>query len=143
MNLAARLMTSPDNPGILVDNAVRLQADKSYAFDALMPVNAKGYSDPVPIFEPLSATEKRWGKVRSDIVGRVLEMSELVSIVRDLACKRSQTKLVFLSAASGTGKSALLVQTIGKMRRMGVRNRRSIIIIRNVSNDGDHMIPFR
>lgn len=60
VNLAARLMGSPQNPGILVDDAVRMMADRSYGFNALPPVKAKGYSEPVPIYEPLSPLERSW-----------------------------------------------------------------------------------
>ena len=60
VNLAARLMCLPQNPGILVDDAVRLVADRSFGFNALSPVAAKGYADLVPIFEPLSPLERSW-----------------------------------------------------------------------------------
>ncbi len=41
-NLAARLLTSQINPGILVDNRVRMMATRSDGFNALPPGQAKG-----------------------------------------------------------------------------------------------------
>lgn len=43
VNLAARLMASKVNKGILVDEAVSGQADARYTFNSLPPVQAKGY----------------------------------------------------------------------------------------------------
>ena len=56
VNLAARLMCSKVNKGILVDEAVQQQAGTRFSFISLPPVQAKGYSRPVPILEPIPAT---------------------------------------------------------------------------------------
>lgn len=47
VNLAARLMESPLNKGILVDENVKNQATGKFAFRSLQPVKAKGYDKPV------------------------------------------------------------------------------------------------
>jgi class 3 adenylate cyclase len=50
VNLAARLMESPLNKGILVDENVKNQATGKFAFRSLQPVKAKGYDKPVGKF---------------------------------------------------------------------------------------------
>lgn len=78
VNLSARLMCSACNPGILVDNNVRLRAKTEFTFNSLHPVTAKGYANPVPIFEPISAAEKRWGKPIRDFVGRKKQLNYIL-----------------------------------------------------------------
>ncbi len=140
VNLSARLMCYAQNPGVLVDSRVRLKATKDYSFNALMPVKAKGYTDPVPIFEPLSAAAKRWGKAIEDFVGRTIEVDAIVRLANDIAYSSGESKILFIQAESGTGKSTLILQAISKVRKIC---RKRIIITRNISNQGDRMIPFR
>jgi class 3 adenylate cyclase len=85
VNLAARLMSLPENSGILVDNAVRRLASGSYAFKALAPVIAKGYKEAVRIFEPLTAIERSWGSIEPNFVGRQQELEKILMIARDMA----------------------------------------------------------
>jgi hypothetical protein len=140
VNLSARLMCYAQNPGVLVDSRVRLKATKDYSFNALMPVKAKGYAEPVPIFEPLSAAAKRWGKAIEDFVGRTIEVDAIVRLANDTAYSNGASKILFIQAESGTGKSTLILQAISKVRKIC---RKRIIITRNISNQGDRMIPFR
>ena len=79
VNLAARLMASPRNPGILVDNAVRLGAGKFFVFNALEPVTAKGYAKLVRIFEPVGLSESKWKKIDFNFVGREVELKLMFS----------------------------------------------------------------
>jgi len=142
VNLSARLMSSAYNPGIIVDNNVRLKASTEFSFNALEPVKAKGYVVPVPIFEPLSAPEKRWGKATRDFVGRVDELDTILRWAKDIAYSDGESKMLFIQAKSGFGKSALVVQALSDIRKMGLKNRKRVIITRNISNEGDRMIPF-
>jgi len=143
VNLSARLMSSAYNPGIIVDNNTRLKASTEFSFNALEPVKAKGYVFPVPIFEPLSAPEKRWGKATRDFVGRVDELDTILRWAKDVAYSDAESKMLFIQAKSGFGKSALVVQALSDIRKMGLKNRKRVIITRNISNEGDRMIPFR
>jgi class 3 adenylate cyclase len=57
VNLAARLMSPKTNSGvILVDKNVRLLTSQIF-FKPLPAVKAKGYTDPVPIFQPIMSGE--------------------------------------------------------------------------------------
>ncbi len=90
VNLSARLMCSSCNPGILVDNSVRLRAKTEFTFNSLQPVKAKGYVNPVPIFEPISAAEKRWGKPIRDFVGRKEQLNYIFRWAKHIAYSKDE-----------------------------------------------------
>jgi hypothetical protein len=96
INLAAQLMASQMNPAILVDNNVCMMAHRSYAFNALPPVVAKGYAEPVPIFEPLSPLERSWGRIQPNFVGRKYEILEIMGMAQDMVLSESLSKLVLV-----------------------------------------------
>ena len=144
VNLAARLMASKDNPGILVDHHVRKLASRTYAFNALSPVKAKGYADLVPIFEPLSPLDRTWGRVDPNFVGRMDEIQKMINIAKDMASmKHVVPKIVMVSGSSGTGKSAIIVQAIEHIGRM-MRPLRSkkFLVAKHVGKEQDSLIPF-
>lgn len=142
VNLAARLMSSPKNPGILVDYAVRMAADRSYAFNALPPVKAKGYSEPVPIFEPLSPLERSWGRVQPNFVGRKEEIMCLKGMAREMALTQCPSKIVYITGESGMGKSTLVVHAIEHVRKLMSATRRRVIVTKHVSKESDLLVPF-
>lgn len=143
VNLAARLMASKSNPGILVDNNVRMLAHRSFGFNALPPVVAKGYAEPVPIFEPLSPLERSWGKLQPNFVGRKSEILKMLGIARDMLLKDSPARLVLVEAKSGMGKSTMVAHCIEHIRKLMGANKHRLIITKNVSKDSEAMIPFR
>ncbi|KAL7537358.1 hypothetical protein ACHAXR_007762, partial [Thalassiosira sp. AJA248-18] len=143
VNLAARLMTSKDNPGILVDKNVRLLTSQVY-FKPLPAVKAKGYDDPVPIFEPIrNAPDNQWGHVnKKNFVGRAKEVKQIMHIAKDMVFHGGVSRLVFVSAMSGTGKSTLMVNATELVRAMVKKMDRRIVVSRYISNDGDSRVPF-
>jgi class 3 adenylate cyclase len=143
VNLAARLMCSSDNPGILVDNAVRKMACKSYGFNALDPVIAKGYKDPVPIFEPLSPLERTWGKIHPNFAGRKEEIKTILNIAREMARRNdAPPKLVMLASSSGMGKTALVAHAIEHTRKMMSGSSQQFLIAKHVSKTTEAMVPY-
>lgn len=143
VNLAARLMSFEDNPGVLVDKNVRLLTNQVY-FKPLPPVEAKGYDDPVPIFEPISnATESRWGHVKKDFVGRESEVKEIMKQAKCVVDDGRVSKMLFVSAMSGTGKSTLMVNATEHVRAMVRKMHKKVVITRNISQEGSSRIPFR
>ncbi len=54
VNLAARLMGKAESGEILVNESVYQSSQRDFMFNTLPPVQAKGYIDPVPVFEPIS-----------------------------------------------------------------------------------------
>lgn len=142
VNLAARLMADPKNPGILVDDGIRMKAGKSYGFNALQPVIAKGFDAPVPTFEPLSSLERGWGKIRT-LVGRKHELRVLVRMVREIHLFNSPAKMAFVTADSGTGKSTTVIHAIEHIRKTIGRKLQRIIVAKHVCKDSDTLVPFR
>jgi class 3 adenylate cyclase len=142
VNLAARLMSLPENNGILVDNAVRHLASKAYGFNALAPVKAKGYKDLVPIFEPLAALDRSWGRIEPNFVGRSQELAKLVNVSREMTREKlALPRLVLISSASGLGKSCLLTNGIEHIRRT-IGGRRRLLILKNVGSENHSLVPF-
>lgn len=141
-NLAARLMCSSTNPGILVDNAVRKIAARSYCFNALDPVHAKGYSEPVQIFEPLAPLNHSWGRIEANFVGRRAEILTLTNIAKDMMRSISAApRIAIISSPSGMGKSTLLAHSIEHIRRV-LGGRRGLLIAKHAGRECDSLVPF-
>ena len=119
MNLSARLMCLPNHPGIVVDDKVRTMAGVVESFRPLDAVKAKGYSNLVPIFEPLTEKERRWGALNPYFVGRKHEVSTVCNLAKEMAStKECPSKLFFMSGDSGSGKSSVVVQTIAVLSKL-------------------------
>jgi class 3 adenylate cyclase len=143
VNLAARLMCHPENPGVLVDSAVRKLANKSYVFNALPPIRVKGYSHIVAIFEPLSPLEQEFGRLEPNFVGRREQMTAVLDVTRNLTkAAESRSHFVFIAAPSGFGKTALVTHTIEYLRRRAKSNPSPQTIAKHVSSEGDSLVPF-
>ena len=142
VDLAAQLMASPENPGILVDHAVRKMADKSYAFNALAPVKAKGYRTPVPIFEPLSPLQRSWGCVQPNFVGRKAEIMTMIGTAKEMSSHESASSMIFLYGESGVGKNATIVHTLEHIRRTMKASRRRLVLTNQVCKETDLLLPF-
>jgi hypothetical protein len=108
VNLAARLMTSPMNNGILVDGAVSAQADARFAFRSLQPIKTKGYDNPVPILEPLHAIQqgRRKGSSQIKFTGRHEEKSEIIGFAQEVLDDpvSAPSSVIGLIGESGIGK---------------------------------------
>lgn len=144
-NLAARLMSSPKNPGILVDNAVRRIACRSYCFNALEEIYAKGYKDLVPIFEPLAPLERGWGRLIPNFVGREKESEQMALLARDMyQSEHADAILVMITAPNGMGKSAFLAHAINGIEfiRRKVVGRKSLVIAKHAARDCDSQVAF-
>lgn len=145
VNLSARLMASESNRSILVDDKVRSMAGKAYTFSALPPVKAKGYQDPVPIFEPLDPSHRGFGrKLTSNFVGRETELNILDDLAQELiAATNSPAKFVWMSGPTGIGKTTLSVHAIDNFRKTALQSRKALFVTKHVSKGGDSLVPFR
>jgi class 3 adenylate cyclase len=144
VNLAARLMALPTNPGLLVDDAIRQLADRSYSFNALSPVRAKGYTMPVAIFEPISSVQRRWGRKAINFVGRNLELGILTKLGYQIAMSSEKTpaRLVLVSGVAGLGKSTFVLQMIDEIQTTLRTKRKRIFVAKCVIRDSDARTPF-
>ena len=148
VNLAARLMASKENNGILVDEAVRTLAGNRFTFKSLPPVQAKGYDKPVPILEPLSAvaTQNRKKKSSYPFAGRTEEKRSILEAVDAMMSHQEDSKssVVFLMGESGTGKSALCLDIIEDIRKGQPEDDSKIIVAaRSTSTETEQRIPLR
>lgn len=143
VNLSARLLTMPNHPGILISDDVRKEAVNWGKFLAFPPMKAKGYANLVPVFQPLTAKETRWGRANPIFVGRKGEVTYLCNVAEEMATMRKYTKMFFIWGESGIGKSDVLVRVISRIRKRFLTNKKHLILTRNVGNEGDSLIPFR
>ena len=146
VNLAARLMSPKHNSDvILVDKNVRLLTSQIF-FRPLPAVKAKGYADPVPIFQPMKISTdqqaNKWGHAKKKCVGRADEIKQIMHVAKDMTLTRISSKFLFVSAASGTGKSTLMVQATESVRAMVKKMKKRVVVTRYISNEGDSRIPF-
>lgn len=146
INLAARLMASKVNEGILVDEAVRDQSDSRFVFKELSPVQAKGYDEPVPIFQPLHAvapTKKKKSSV--PFIGRVEEKSAIIKIAENMLGGKGndQGALIFLMGESGMGKSALVHEIMAQIKADSIDSARTIVTTKSTSTETDQRVPLR
>jgi hypothetical protein len=136
-------MANKSNPGILVDKAVRKLASESFAFNALPPVQAKGYKDLVHIFEPLSSVERGWGKIIPNFVGREEEMQKITQIASHFYRKQHcSNEMIIIKSSTGMGKSTLLAHSIDKVKKVFVSKRARIGIAKHVGRESHSMKPF-
>jgi ABC-type glutathione transport system ATPase component len=146
VNLAARLMNSRENKGILVDEAVRAQADARFAFHSLPPVKAKGYDRPVPILEPLHAVSNiRKKRSTFPFVGRTYEKEAILAISQDILNEtaNNQSSMIFLMGESGMGKSALAREVLDQMRTQSSDMKKTMVTSRSTSTETEQKIPLR
>jgi class 3 adenylate cyclase len=143
VNLAARLSHSTDNSGILVDNSVRQLASQAFGFNALPSINAKGYSEPVPIFEPYRRTERRWGAPEPQFVGHIASIERLCHTCNDMAASLPiASKIGLVTGESGMGKSTFLVHCIDQIRNNMDSYGADVIIAQHVALDSEILIPL-
>jgi hypothetical protein len=126
----------------LVDKNVRLLTSQVY-FKPLPPVAAKGYDELVPIFEPIKSNDSKWGKVKPNFIGRSDEIKQIMRIAKGMTDNPHTSKFLFVTAATGTGKSCMLVQATAKIRAMAKKMKKHVIVTSHLSNQGDSRVPFR
>ena len=150
VNLAARLMASKVNKGILVDEAVGQQAGNRFHFKNLPPVQAKGYDKPVAILEPLAAVSNKFKKRSYPLTGRREEKLVITTVADKMLEDRkraAESSMVFLMGESGSGKSALAASVVEDIRKMhcGDSSREHSIVLaaRSTSNETQQRIPLR
>jgi hypothetical protein len=147
VNLAARLMTSTVNSGILVDEAVGQQAGNRFSFKTLPPVQAKGYDKPVPILEPIGATVVKKRKTSYPFTGRSEEKRTIASLAHAMLENQTDSlnSMVLLIGESGVGKSALATAVVEDIRKENSASEGKKIIVeaRSTSDETQQRIPLR
>ena len=135
-------MANKANKGFLVDEEVRRKASNR-GFEGLAPVKAKGYKQLVPIFEPVQQHRNSWGSQGADFVGRKAEIDQILKRSEEVIDASASTAMVWVSAESGYGKSALLAHAIEKVQDLCSSKSATHVILCHVCSDADSFQPLR
>lgn len=116
VNLAARLEQAAPAGGILISDSTFQQVHFAFDVEAQMPIRAKGFHEPVPVYLVRRAKPRTFRTisravrgVETETVGRQTELKQLVDFYR-AAMQGTQTHLVTLVGEAGIGKSRLLYE---------------------------------
>jgi class 3 adenylate cyclase/tetratricopeptide (TPR) repeat protein len=113
VNTAARLQAAARVNGIVVDETTYRATEREIAFEEAAPVEAKGKSQPVAVFEALES-RARFGVdvaegAETPLVGRDRELDLLVDALSRARSER-EPQLVTLIGVPGIGKSRLVYE---------------------------------
>jgi class 3 adenylate cyclase/tetratricopeptide (TPR) repeat protein len=111
INIASRLSGIGKAGEILVGTDTYFQAEGYFNFEALGPTQIKGKTGPVEVHKVLSQKEKpvkthRALGLRAELIGRTMEMSQLVEAVEKL--RKGEKSIISVCGDAGTGKSRLV-----------------------------------
>jgi hypothetical protein len=112
VNTAARLQSAAPANGILVAETTYRATERSIEYRDAEPVEAKGKTEPVPVWEPLEARARFGAEVvapQTPLVGRERERDLLASAL-DRAKNERSVQLVTLVGVPGIGKSRLVAE---------------------------------
>jgi len=120
VNTASRLQDAAPENGILVDATTQRATQQTIEFGEAEPVEAKGKSEPVAVFEPLEA-RSRYGvdvaeDVQTPLVGREKELDLLVDTLARVRSER-EPQLLTLVGVPGIGKSRLVWELFQAVER--------------------------
>ena len=120
VNTASRLQDAAPENGILVDATTQRATQQTIEFGEAEPVEAKGKSEPVAVFEPIEA-RSRYGvdvaeDVQTPLVGREKELDLLVDTLARVRSER-EPQLLTLVGVPGIGKSRLVWELFQAVER--------------------------
>ena len=111
VNTAARLQSAAPVNGILVDETTFRATERTIAYGEAAPVEAKGKSEPIPVWEAVEAKSRFGVDVRqlgaTALVGREDELEALVAAL-NRARRTREPQLVTVVGVPGIGKSRLV-----------------------------------
>jgi hypothetical protein len=139
---ASRLMSLPENPGILVSREVQAKADKVYAFNALAPIKAKGIAEMVTIYEPLYTLERDFGRLLPNFVGRDSEIGEIVDAAKSISEGDGKARIFALYGKPGMGKSSASVHALEHIHKTIGTNYGRLFLAKTTCSETDKLVPF-
>lgn len=115
VNLAARLMQAAPAGGILASDAVQRAAARDFTWESLPSIRVKGKSEPVTVFRPVAATERRAARLQEPqytipLVGREAELTLIERAVQQALAAQGQ--ILAVTGEAGMGKSRIVAETI-------------------------------
>jgi class 3 adenylate cyclase/tetratricopeptide (TPR) repeat protein len=118
VNAAARLQAAAPTNGILVGETTYRATERAIEYGEHEPVEAKGKSDPIPVWEAVQARARvqveRVGG--APLIGRDKELS-LLSEALERALDEREPQLVTLAGVPGIGKSRLVFELFNAIER--------------------------
>jgi class 3 adenylate cyclase/tetratricopeptide (TPR) repeat protein len=123
LNTAARIQSAAPKDGILVGRATYLATKNAFEFREAEPVQAKGKSEGVTVWEVVAAQDGAAARPRDEtpLVGREAELGELISFCAEMLDKR-RAGIATIVGSPGVGKSRLLHELVARLeKRCNVR----------------------
>jgi class 3 adenylate cyclase/tetratricopeptide (TPR) repeat protein len=118
LNTAARIQSAAPKDGILVGSATYLAAKEAFEFRDAEPVQAKGKSEAVAVWEVVAARDGAGARPREEtpLVGREQELDELLSFCTGTLDER-RAGIATIVGAPGIGKSRLLHELVTRLEQ--------------------------
>ena len=111
VNTAARLQAAAPVDGVLVDQATYWATNRQISYRPATPVQAKGKSEPVPVWQALgpgpTSEAESVGAPRVELIGRAAELA-LLEAALTRAHTEHRPQLVLVVGGPGIGKSRLV-----------------------------------
>jgi class 3 adenylate cyclase/tetratricopeptide (TPR) repeat protein len=120
VNTGSRLQAAAPTNGILVDETTYRATERAIVFDAGEPVEAKGKSQPIPVWKAKEA-RARFGvdvvqQIETPLIGREKELDLLVDALARVRAE-GQPQLLTLVGVPGIGKSRLVYELFQAIER--------------------------
>ena len=111
IDIASRISGLAETDEIIVGLETYHQAEGYFNFEKLDPTKVKGKKEPLQIYKVLSAKETvskthRLSGLRSELIGRKVEMDQLQEAIDNL--KQGKSAIFSIIGEAGTGKSRLI-----------------------------------
>lgn len=116
LNTAARIQSAAPKDGILVGQQTYLAAQGLFDFREAEPVEAKGKSEPVTVWEVVAARDGGAARPHGEtpLVGREAELAELASFCDGMLDER-RAGIATIVGSPGIGKSRLLLELVRRL----------------------------
>jgi class 3 adenylate cyclase/tetratricopeptide (TPR) repeat protein len=111
LNTAARIQSAAPQDGILVGRMTYLATKRAFDFREAEPVQAKGKSEAVEVWEVVAARDGAGPRDETLFVGRETEVAELMSFCDELLEER-RAGIATIVGSPGIGKSRLLHELV-------------------------------
>ncbi len=116
LNTAARIQSAAPTDGILVGEQTYLAAQHAFDFREAEPIEAKGKSEPVAVWEVVAEREATEARPRSELqfIGRLEELEELSGFCQ-AALDEPHAGIATILGSPGIGKSRLLLELVHRL----------------------------